>query len=623
MVFSFCYDIKGQDLYVNLQNKLPTEVQSYTEILLDPKNIYDTNNLPLSKFQPFDTSLIEHSGSRHIWFKLHLSNPGSDTIKTVLFPGIFKDILFAQKTKSGWDSLVSGWNVSKSNRPIEIPYKCTYQIMVNPFDSTLVLFRLSDWQFKKRTLKFKLYETSYFLKNVPEKLKVNLNQTLFAAFFLGAIFFVIIFSLIQYYQVEEIAYLFYVYYLTGVFLYFFFNSMWTFELYPEGRLESWLGFFMKYEGLFEVPITSLIYAAYLLFLSSFLDFKEHKPELFNAISYFFYFLVFYVILDKFIYIFLDPTYAHWALHMFKYIIVGIGIVFIYFILKARIPLTFYIIAGTISLIVFASMNNFLTHAKRFLNFEITGFWGHALFYTELGILIEIFFFSVGLAYKNRISIEYRNKLELMALKGQMDSHFIFGGLNSIRAMIKQGHSKTASNFLSKIAKLWRMMLKFSNRHATTLTEEFEFCKLYLENEKLRNEVDFTYQFKIEKNLDPENIMLPPMTFQIYVENSLNHGLVHKKGNRKLTMCAFKNNEDLIVCRIEDNGIGRARSKEINKKLFPNKKSFGMNLSKERFKYFGIKVKVIDKYDQDQNPNGTIVEIIIDKNNSLYAKSNRN
>lgn len=208
--------------------------------------------------------------------------------------------------------------------------------------------------------------------------------------------------------------------------------------------------------------------------------------------------------------------------------------------------------------------------------------------------------------QKRLAIEkqYRNS-ELKALKAQMNPHFIFNALNSIQDYIVLNQKKLASDYLGKFADLIRNYLHFSDIGFISVLDETHNLNLYLELEKLRFEDVLEYSFRVEEEANSDSINIPTMLIQPYIENALKHGLLHKKGNRKLIISIRKVSDKIIECIIEDNGIGREKSKEINLKRKSQHKSFALKATTERLDLLNygrdkkIGVDIIDLQEDNQ------------------------
>ena len=212
--------------------------------------------------------------------------------------------------------------------------------------------------------------------------------------------------------------------------------------------------------------------------------------------------------------------------------------------------------------------------------------------------------------RNRVALE-KSKIEqelrssqLSMLKVQLNPHFIFNALNSIQDFILLNEGKLANRYLGKFADLMRITLDMSNQNLVSLEDEIKALELYLELEGLRFEDSFTYSLEIDKSVRPKNIEIPALLIQPYVENAIKHGLLHKKENRKLTIWFKLASNDVLLCIVEDNGIGIEASKKINLSR-RNHKSFALSANQKRLdllnvgKNHSIAVEIINLKDHEK------------------------
>ncbi len=219
--------------------------------------------------------------------------------------------------------------------------------------------------------------------------------------------------------------------------------------------------------------------------------------------------------------------------------------------------------------------------------------------------------------QKRLALEkqYRHS-ELKALKAQMDPHFIFNALNSIQEYIILNQKKLASDYLGKFADLIRKYLNYSDKRAITLNEEIDCLQMYLELEAIRFEDKLEYKVIVDKNVNTEEILIPTMLIQPYVENALKHGLLHKKDDRKLAVTFHSSEDKILICTIEDNGIGRRKAEELNAKRSILHRSFAAKATESRLNLLNygrekeIGVVYDDLYDNSKNAIGTKVIISI-------------
>ncbi|MCP3931011.1 MAG: hypothetical protein GY705_18155 [Bacteroidetes bacterium] len=220
----------------------------------------------------------------------------------------------------------------------------------------------------------------------------------------------------------------------------------------------------------------------------------------------------------------------------------------------------------------------------------------------------------------RLKLE-ASKLQLKALRAQMNPHFMYNALNSIQNYITSKDTDSATKYLAKFAKLMRQSLDYSELEIIALEEEIEFIKDYLFiNEKLRFEDQLKYEVNVDEELEEDIMGVPTMIIQPYVENALEHGLRSiKSGIVKVNFSLF--NEETILCLVEDNGIGRELARKMKEQdpQYHNHRSRGTNITEKRLKILnnlrgekGIFVNTIDVKDEKNGGKslGTRVEIKI-------------
>ncbi len=207
-----------------------------------------------------------------------------------------------------------------------------------------------------------------------------------------------------------------------------------------------------------------------------------------------------------------------------------------------------------------------------------------------------------------------NQLEMKALRAQMNPHFLFNSLNSIRYYILKEEFDNASDYITKFSKLLRLILHNSRQNMITLKEELETLRIYVEFEQMRYSKNFTFNEEINNSVNPEEIMIQPMTLQPFVENAIWHGLMPKETNRQLSLSLNKT-DNLLTIIIEDNGVGRQKASAIkHENDMSETKSYGLQITDERFAILrSIRGKrsdfeITDLFDKDKRPSGTRVTI---------------
>lgn len=210
------------------------------------------------------------------------------------------------------------------------------------------------------------------------------------------------------------------------------------------------------------------------------------------------------------------------------------------------------------------------------------------------------------ALQNEIS-----ELKLLALRAQMNPHFIFNTLHTIQGLILKSESVEAHESLSKFSSLIQYILECTKKEFVSLKEETDFLAMYVALEKLRFEDKFDFEVLIGNGLLDSNPDIPPMVIQPHIENAIQHGLLNKDGFGTLKM-EFNESDGMVLCKIEDNGVGRAEAARINRFKDRVHTSIGIKNTEKRLKLYeqGGKtfVNIIDKEDDEGNSAGTIIEI---------------
>jgi tetratricopeptide (TPR) repeat protein len=240
-------------------------------------------------------------------------------------------------------------------------------------------------------------------------------------------------------------------------------------------------------------------------------------------------------------------------------------------------------------------------------------WLYGLFGGLLVLVLLAIFFRIRL--KSRYDRKMK-EIEMRALRAQMNPHFIFNCLGSINRYIVKSDTKTASNYLTKFAKLIRLILDNSSSDHISLNAEIQTLQLYLDMESLRFDGGFDYEIQKGENLEEDSICLPSMLIQPYVENAIWHGLLQKEERGKLWIRFKKISGHTLQAEIEDNGIGRKNAAELKSKDAIRQKSYGMQVSSDRIKIINNlyklnnSVTVHDLFDERGGATGTKIVLKI-------------
>jgi hypothetical protein len=271
------------------------------------------------------------------------------------------------------------------------------------------------------------------------------------------------------------------------------------------------------------------------------------------------------------------------------------------------------------------------YPQQLLSFQINKpFWGQGWFWISGFVLLAIGIYSyfkwqTGLLKKRNALVLEKMELEknlrnsmLTSIRAQMNPHFFYNALNTIQSFIFSDDKRNASTYLVKMSKLTRMILEMSEKESISLEQEIEALALYLDLEKIRFSDEFDFKIDLAERVEAELIKIPSMIVQPYVENAIKHGLLHKKGDKRLRIEFMRINGNLCVT-IDDNGIGRVRAEAIKQTRAERHHPFATDanskrielLNRERDKSIGV--VYIDKADEQGESMGTTVIISIPLN----------
>ena len=218
--------------------------------------------------------------------------------------------------------------------------------------------------------------------------------------------------------------------------------------------------------------------------------------------------------------------------------------------------------------------------------------------------------------RKRAYIEQFNELEKQAFQAQMNPHFVFNCLNAIQEFLVSNDPEQAQRYLSQFAKLIRKTLDFTKRSTVTLADEVDFLKLYVRLEQLRFEDPFRFEINVGSEINSNDIDIPPLLLQPFIENAIKHGQLgrlHKEGLLKIN---FSVSDDQLTCMIDDNGIGLNQSKILKSQHGMAHTSHGLEIVQKRMNLINQFGKgknsfvVIDKKDSDPLLRGTQVIITL-------------
>lgn len=235
------------------------------------------------------------------------------------------------------------------------------------------------------------------------------------------------------------------------------------------------------------------------------------------------------------------------------------------------------------------------------------------------ILLVTIYYTRKIVSAGHLKKNYLLSLELKAIHAQINPHFIFNTLNTGLYFISENRNREAYQHISSFSELLRSYIKSARNKYIPLSEEIENLENYIQLQSHRFEDKFTYEISAADNIHTETTLIPSLLIQPFVENAIQHGFLNSNNKGHLVVRFISDNpENEIICIVDDNGVGRKRSAQINR-LNPNKpNSYGNTLIADLVKLINTdgRLKVqIDYKDKSGSETGTTVIITIKKNTS--------
>ncbi len=292
------------------------------------------------------------------------------------------------------------------------------------------------------------------------------------------------------------------------------------------------------------------------------------------------------------------------------------------VLKTKLKSAIYFCVSTVifSLLGLTTLMQYYFGQEPFFEINII-----PIFFLYVGAFIQamVFAFIIGLSVKRielqnksaeiKLAFKYKEleELKMTALQSQMNPHFLFNSLNSINNFVLKNEVEKASDYITKFSRLIRVILKSSTSLTVPFSEELGILSLYVKLEQMRINGGFEYIVKIDKDIRLEDIKVPPLFLQPFIENSIWHGLTHVEGEKRISLTITQKG-DSILCEITDNGIGINKAREQSHKKIDRRKFFGTQATENRiqllYKKSNVDIKVIDISNKNTKETGTKVRI---------------
>lgn len=426
----------------------------------------------------------------------------------------------------------------------------------------------------------------------------------------GGLFVLLLFHFIIYIQNARKSYLYYSLFFLGIFLYFFQHIL-TGELVD--KIYEYLNF----------PLQFLAYAAYAAFARLLLETRANLIQWDKYLEIETKILVLLAGLFVLIQLFLGYDFQ---IKAFTVIAPALSIfTFISFFYIYRIPgstskffaigsLVYLVLVNISFLEIIIGTDYFISRGVEPMFFMYIGaFFLSIVFASILGFSIKkVEQRSIRAEIRLATKLKEMEELKMTALQSQMNPHFLFNSLNSINNFVLKNEVEKASDYITKFSRLIRVILKSSSSLTIPLSEELGILGLYVKLEQMRIKGGFEYVVNIDGNINLEEVKVPPLFLQPYIENSIWHGIMHISGEKQIQL-SVQEVEGKIQCEVTDNGIGINKTKEDSHKQINRRKFFGTQATEDRIKLLhrniDVTVDISDVSDEDPNSTGTKVTII--------------
>lgn len=405
--------------------------------------------------------------------------------------------------------------------------------------------------------------------------------------------------------------------------------------------------------LIHMAIQPLFHTTYVLFVRSFLKSKQKYPVFDKVVRYFIVLAV-----CSSVALCLLNSYSTYAaaiyFHVYRVTAIGISIYLITYVARQQDPLAIYIVWGSAIFVGFATIAMLMSWVN--YTSEMLG----PMHYTLIGTLIEIACFSFGLAHKGtligkeklKLEVAYNRELtrntelltaselklktvvedlkeslhqeqevrvasviankdleqEIANLRMQLNPHFVFNALTSLKSFVLNKDRKAASQHIDELSFFMRNVLTEAPKSTISLSLMLRHIRNYVAIENKRLAQPIQLEISVDTALDSDLELVPSMLLQPFVENAIWHGLAPSSASDKLIRIDVQSSADFLTIVIEDNGVGRVASSQ---KSSDRKNGVAIQLLSKRIALHNEGVPgldIHDLYSEDGQPIGTRVRI---------------
>ncbi|WP_158550015.1 histidine kinase [Runella aurantiaca] len=592
-----------------------------------------------SNWQPLTPQSPTYTDRTHwLHFRVHNDTDTAQTIyinvhsanQIVVFYVAYNGQISA--LRSGYMTPSSQWALPADDRyiPLIFPKGATFDLLAQLSNYAGILPFWTGIQSPKPSFRLQLEKESFYLKKTLNEYRRNLPEFQYRSWIQGALALAVLFVGLLYLKYRQRIYAYYwAYNLCG----FLFSLLKTRAYTPIGQsLGEWP---LLKSHLME----SLLWwgiGAYLLFMTELLDLAKTHPLMrrwFRRLAillggYGFVYITVMLLTN-------DGGFQQFSFWVGRFIALPIYIfTLIWMSRSVRSPMVPFVIWANSMLGLFGILawlragEVILKGVKLPANVD-------DLLTLSFAVVAEIIVLSLALAHRYRLlekektesQLAYYEELqnksfyekrmaetEMLALRSQMNPHFLFNSLNSLEYLILSNDEHKATGYLAKFSKLLRMILNHSREESILLEEELTALRYYLDIEATRLGEGFTYSIEVADSVDTQRLIIPPLLLQPFVENAIWHGLMPSdKLPKNLRIRVRLADAHRVEFEIEDNGIGRKKSAEMRSRSSVKRKSYGMDITQQRIALFNrnypnqLSIEVNDL--QREKETGTLVRIV--------------
>jgi sensor histidine kinase YesM len=422
---------------------------------------------------------------------------------------------------------------------------------------------------------------------IPEKVMEAqyVTKTFFDALFFGVCMGMILYNLFIYLFVKDRSYLYYSLSIVGVLLYFvYFSGYYIAVIFDVGKT-SW-------ERDIDDIISSLAADFSIFFFLSFSQiflFSNSKKETWHKILAYlkWYLIITHIIFKLWLVTEYKLSYKITTIfHNINYLLVIATLIILCFNLwRRKKNIYLYYVYANLPFFSLIIVHIFLTGTYQEKDIEQINFFARNSF--QIGIMLQIISFSIALAARinfMRHEIEQKKldneQLSHRLLRTQMNPHFIFNSLGSIQNYLFENDAQKTAKYLANFAKLMRRILESSREDFVPLEKEIQTLETYCMLQQMRFGGNLTYTITASPDLDVEEIQVPPMFAQPFIENAIEHGLMHRPDGGEVQVM-FSWAGEVVVLEVKDNGLGIERTKNLPEKPRKEHQSLATRITQER------------------------------------------